>query len=179
MTKYLNLMTCTAVAVALASPAFADIVNLYEMNNMEFYGSEGFGKGKGDFEYSCNPDRYEYSSKPEGAICTERKFNGGTICYIDCKCNESYKYDENNCTNGFVLGGQSCYNPKENKTLYTECNVRMPYQRAIKHIFSNTLTVQKLVLQMKKLVHSFLIPVVNKDMLKLTLFLQMVQVRLL
>ena len=50
MTKYLNLMTCTAVAVALASPAFADVINLYEMNNMEFYGSEGFGKGKGDFK---------------------------------------------------------------------------------------------------------------------------------
>ena len=38
MTKYLKLMTYAAVAVAFASPTYADIVNLYEMKNSEFFG---------------------------------------------------------------------------------------------------------------------------------------------
>ena len=93
MTKYLNLMTCTAVAVALASPAFADVVNLYEMNNMEFYGTDGFGKGQDNYKYSCNGNRYEYSNIPSGMSCTEKQFPGGTICYINCSCNAEFKYE--------------------------------------------------------------------------------------
>ena len=115
-------MTCTAVAVALASPAFADVVNLYEINNMEFYGTDGFGKGQDNYKYSCNGNRYEYSNIPSGMSCTEKQFPGGTICYVNCTCNDEFKYDENSCTNGLVPGGSSCTNPGTDKTLYTECN---------------------------------------------------------
>ncbi len=121
MTKYLKLMTYAAVAVAFASPAYADIVNLYEMNNSEFYGSDGFGHGQDGYTYKCNKSNHEYDYVPAGMICDEKKY-GSVTCHINCRCKNDYKYSEDNCNNGLVPGGSSCTNPGTTKKLYTACD---------------------------------------------------------
>ncbi|MBR2921799.1 MAG: hypothetical protein IKC10_00600 [Alphaproteobacteria bacterium] len=121
MTKYLKLMTYAAVAVAFASPTYADIVNLYEMKNSEFFGSDGFGHGQDDYTYKCNKSNHEYDYVPAGMICDDKKY-GSVTCHINCRCKNDYKYSEDNCNNGLVLGGSSCTNPGTTKTLYTACD---------------------------------------------------------
>ena len=121
MTKYLKLMTYAAVAVAFASPTYADIVNLYEMENLEFYGSDGFGHGQENYTYKCNKSNHEYDHVPAGMICDNKKYVSVT-CYINCRCNNDYKYSEDNCNNGLVPGGSSCTNPGTTKKLYTACD---------------------------------------------------------
>ena len=111
MTKYINLLCCSAMAIAVASPVSAGIVNLYELKNFLYFGSTNLGAPSES--PSCGLG--EVAEKPDPNMnCNQRTVSKGDVsitCYSNCSCNTSvYKYDDSNCPSAqkFVLGGDVC-----------------------------------------------------------------------
>ena len=113
MTKYLNMLVFSALAMFIASPASAEIINLYDLENFLYYGSTNLGEGieGGDDPYvpSCDASQGEFDSPPSNMTC--QSFNKGSItCYRNCSCSSEFKYDDSNCPSAqrFVRSNQTC-----------------------------------------------------------------------
>ena len=121
MVKYLNILACSALAMFIASPASAGIINLYDLRNFLYYGSTNLGKGidgeSDPYVPSCDASKGEFDSLPSNMTC--QSVNKGSItCYRNCTCSSEFKYDDSNCPSAqrFVRSGQTC------NGLYNSCS---------------------------------------------------------
>lgn len=140
MTKYLNMLVFSALAMFIASPASAEIINLYDLENFLYYGSTNLGEGieDGDDPYvpSCDASQGEFDSPPSNMTC--QSFNKGSItCYRNCSCSSEFKYDDSNCPSAqrFVRSNQTC----EGKSKSCSCSddaLDPTYVNSIKGVFN-------------------------------------------
>lgn len=113
MVKYLNILACSALAMFIASPASAEIINLYDLRNFLYYGSTNLGKGidgeSDPYVPSCDASKGEFDSTPSNMTCQSFK-KGSITCYRNCSCSSEFKYDDTNCpaAKRFVRSEPTC-----------------------------------------------------------------------